>query len=476
MRAAIYARQSRTVEGSESLDTQVAVCKEAAARLGCEVAAVLVEPPSTSGYKQRGRNRPKFLELLDGFKNHQWEMVIAYKTDRLSRGGGPGWAPLLDAIETAGLNVDRAVATPAGFVAEFEIGIRAAMDREESKKTSERLRDVNARNAAQGRPQGSRRPFGYEADLVTIRESEATVLRQMGDRLLHGHNFKDIAHWANRQGYTTAQGRSWYPITVRNCLRNPRYGGIRSYKGTLYPAVWSGIFDAETWDHLQLILKLKSDKAVPPARKYLLTGLVFCGRCGQHLTGQRTQDRPGAPVRRVYQCRTDSDTGLTRGCGGVRRNADALEHFIRELVIYRLDTPALTTLLDNAQDNGQLRELLRQRDEQKQRLGALVDDYATGILDKAQFVRAKTRAQTELERLDSDLEAAQRQQRGHGLVPAGQTVREAWEANPDSWRRELVDLLIKKIVVRPGKTKPFYDVDGVKMRFDPTLIDIEWLA
>jgi hypothetical protein len=61
--------------------------------------------------------------------------VIAYKTDRLSRGGGPGWAPLVDAFEAAGRDPDKAVATTDGWVSDFEIGIRSAMDREESKKT-----------------------------------------------------------------------------------------------------------------------------------------------------------------------------------------------------------------------------------------------------------------------------------------------------------------------------------------------------
>src|SRR5690349_5635576 len=132
-RAAIYARQSITREGSASREAQVESCREAAARLGLEVVSTLIEAPSTSGYRNRGRTRPKFLELLDLIRSGQVDCVIAYKTDRLSRGGGPGWAPLVEAFEAAGAHPDRAVATPDGWVSEFEIGIRSAMDREESK-------------------------------------------------------------------------------------------------------------------------------------------------------------------------------------------------------------------------------------------------------------------------------------------------------------------------------------------------------
>lgn len=75
------------------------------------------------------------------------------------------------------------------------------------------------------------------------------------------------------------------------------------------------------------------------ARKYMLTGLAYCGRCGTPLNGCRKMDRPSKPFLRTYQCRGDSDTGLTKGCRGVRRNGEALEHFVAECVFHRLDTP-----------------------------------------------------------------------------------------------------------------------------------------
>lgn len=231
VRCVIYARQSKTRDGSESIETQIEVCRQAAERLGFEVVAVLAEPPSTSGYKNRGKSREKFKLLLSGFVDGEWDMVLAYKTDRLSRGGGPGWAPLLDAIEAARLDLDRAVATPSGFVSEFEIGIRASMDREESKKLSERMRDLSERKAKQGKPQGGRRPFGYETDMVTINEDEAAILREMARRIIGGHSYKNVAWWLNEEGYTTTTGKLWYPITVRNMLRKTRYAGLREHDG-----------------------------------------------------------------------------------------------------------------------------------------------------------------------------------------------------------------------------------------------------
>ncbi|MCA1845659.1 MAG: recombinase family protein, partial [Actinobacteria bacterium] len=49
----VYARQSVTRDRSESLPTQLDVCFEAASRLRIAVVDVFVEPPSTSGYRDR---------------------------------------------------------------------------------------------------------------------------------------------------------------------------------------------------------------------------------------------------------------------------------------------------------------------------------------------------------------------------------------------------------------------------------------
>jgi DNA invertase Pin-like site-specific DNA recombinase len=141
-RVAIYARQSHTTEGSSSLSMQVEICRDTAARFGLTVGYELIEARSTSGYKNRGRSRPRFLELLALIAAGAIDGVVVYKLDRLSRGGGVGWAPLVDAVETIGLNMNRFVLTPNGWTSEMEIGFRATMDREESEKLSERMLDL----------------------------------------------------------------------------------------------------------------------------------------------------------------------------------------------------------------------------------------------------------------------------------------------------------------------------------------------
>src|SRR4051794_11535776 len=97
-RIALYARQSHTREGSDSIAIQVDNGHDTSARFDCEVVAVVAEPPSTSAFQNRGLSRRKFADLLNLIRSRAIDGVFVDKTDRLSRGGAPGWAPVFDAI------------------------------------------------------------------------------------------------------------------------------------------------------------------------------------------------------------------------------------------------------------------------------------------------------------------------------------------------------------------------------------------
>ncbi len=157
-------------------------------------------------------------------------------------------------------------------------------------------------------------------------------------------------------------------------------------------------------------------------------------------------------------------------------NADALDHWITEAVLYRLNTPDLEALLkkDDGTDN-QLSDLLDRRKAQRLRLDGLVRDYATGLLSRDQLALAKTAGQGELDRLESEIHSLNRQRIGNGLVPVGQSLRTAWEANDSTeWRQSLLALVIDHIDVNASEKRSHYDVAGMRVRFDPNRIAVTW--
>lgn len=467
MRALIYVRQSLDASGDElGIKRQEAECRRLCRAREWTVTSVISDNSvSASTGKRHG-----YQQVLDMIERKECDVVVVYRLDRLMR-RLTELEQLIELSERTGVLVatvqgDLDLTNSSGRL----VGrILASVARAEVETKSERHRLANAQKAAAGKPHGSRRPYGYEIDLVTIRESEAVVLREMASRLLKGHGYKDIAYWLNEQGHRTTTGKLWYPITVRNMLQKKRYGGIRDYKGTEYPASWEPVFDADTWEQLQLTIRSKQGSPTP-SRRYLLTGIAFCGKCGKPLNGGTKRDKADRPLRRTYYCRVQGDTKREAGCGGVVRNADALEHFMRECVLYRIDTPELGQLLQA--DNGQMSQLLDQHAQLTARINQLVDDYAVGLLDRAQLQRAKATAEAALHDVQAQLDKA----RGMSIgLDAGQTVRQAWLDNSDEWRRSLLSLLIKRIDVHVGKTKPFYMADGTRYRFDPSLIGIMWI-
>ena len=80
---------------------------------------------------------------------------------------------------------------------------------------------------------GGRRPFGFEQDM-TIRDVEASAVRQAYDDILAGVPLAQIARDWNDAGLltplTTRQGEPsrWTGDTVRPVLLNPRNAGLRA--------------------------------------------------------------------------------------------------------------------------------------------------------------------------------------------------------------------------------------------------------
>lgn len=340
LRAAIYARQSITREGSASLDTQVELCRQAAERLEARVVVELVEAPSTSGYRNRGRSRPRFRELLDLIRGGEVDCVVAYKTDRLSRGGGPGWAPLVDAFEAAGRDPDRAIATVDGWVSEFEVGIRSAMDREESKKTSDRMLQVRRREAKAGVPRpAGRRAFGYLRDYSGLAHEEATLVVEAADRVLAGESVWSICTEWNARRVATVTGRPWTVQTLTSILRSPRIAGLREHLGAVVGAgTWPAIVSSDVHERLTVALSPKR-KSGSRARTYPLVGLLRCGKCDGPLRSL-AREGGGAPTpavrgrawtaaaasaSRPLESRDTSATS-SAGCSPTRRRAPRSPH------------------------------------------------------------------------------------------------------------------------------------------------------
>lgn len=199
VRIAIYARLSRNPGGlSPNTSIQVAECLNEVKRyvrersLQAEVVAIF-EENDVSASKYSKKPRPDFRGLIELVKESKVDVIFATEVERLVR--QPAETEQL--IDLAGSTDLREVhlTSEDGYILSTPKGVyrlRQAVNlaERESRKTSERLRRKLADRARNGQVHGSRRCFGYKAGNIEIDESEASILREMGSKLLTGFRSK----------------------------------------------------------------------------------------------------------------------------------------------------------------------------------------------------------------------------------------------------------------------------------------------
>ncbi len=184
--------------------------------------------------------------------------------------------------------------------------------------------------ANEGRPHGgSNRPFGYEADKVTVRESEAAIIRIIVARFLAGESLRSMAMWLESAGVQTVRGRPWKTPTLATMLTSGRIAGLREHHGVVVAkAVWDPIISESERDLVLAMFMRRKSSRVGVRHHYLLTGLLRCGKCGNSLySSARTSGRR-------YVCMSGPDH---RGCGKLAVVATPIEHDLVEAALDRFD-------------------------------------------------------------------------------------------------------------------------------------------
>jgi DNA invertase Pin-like site-specific DNA recombinase len=368
VRVAIYCRMSHE---SDNVKVQEADCRELVERRGWEVSGVYVDD-GVSAYRGR-RVRRAYRELMADLQAGSFAAIAVYNVDRLQRSNRE-FAEFVDACEQRRIHL----VTPTGDVdtttADGRLYLHnlGAAAEHQSARASERLRRKHRQIAEEGRwSGGGKRAYGFEKDGVTIRESEAAVIREFALRALAGESLLGMVTDLNRRGIPAAGGGEWRRHVLKALLRSARISGQREHLGVLSPAVWLAIVSPADTLRLRELLRDGS----PRTRRTLLTGLLRCGRCGR-----RMGSRPDGG-RRAYACRKEED-----GCGGVSVVADWVEERVTGALLYALDHNGLRAA--EQPPTGQEEAILRDLEEARGRLTEVGELHAQGAVSTAAWLAA----------------------------------------------------------------------------------------
>jgi DNA invertase Pin-like site-specific DNA recombinase len=463
-RAAIYCRISRDREGAGlGVERQEQDCRDLAERLGWQVATVHVDN-DLSAYS--GKPRPGYKALLDDITAGRVDAVLAWHTDRLHRSP----VELEDYIKVC---EPRSVPThtvkagpldlsaPSGRMVARQLG---AVARYEVEHMQERQQRAKLQAATNGTWNGGRRPYGFEADGVTIRESEAQVIRAASEAVLAGRSLASLAKDLNDRGLRTSTGAEWGYGSLRRVLIRRRNAGLMQHRGEeIGPAVWPAIVPEDQWRAVRAALTDSSRRTTPGnERRWLMSGLALCGVCGETVRAS-SAGKGGRGHRPAYRCRVASGSHIVR-------DAPVLDDFIGDVIVERLRRDDAGEVLRQDQ-RVDTTELHIEAVAVRQRLTDLAAMYADGEVDARQLREGSERLRTRLDDIEQQIADASRSSTLHPFTKADPGV--VWDGLDLAQKRAVVNTLMTVTIHRTRKGRPPGWKPG-QPYFDPGSIEIAW--
>jgi hypothetical protein len=337
----------------------------------------------------------------------------------------------------------------------------------EVRKTSRRVLRKKQELAEAGKYAGGSRPFGYEADGVTIRPLEAAEIDVAAKRFVAGWTLYRIrADWAERVP-TTRPDRKWSPIAIRRILASERIAGLRVHQGQLVlvtdpdspdlgkpvKTAWPAIIDQATHDAILRILADPNRREKPARNEWPLQGILKCGSCGHSLVATLPNGK------RFYGCRNLSCTDHTYV------KADPVEEYVLSVLLVLADAPQFRSLVA-AEQGAEEQEAERLRNERAAHVQAISTWDAALSADPdvlPSYLRETRKARDAIKRIDERLTVMQGESALRSLD--GRSVLETfWERTPDE-RRAILRLMVNGIIVNPLNSGP---------RFDPSRLRAVW--
>lgn len=443
--AAIYARISSDQTGERlGVQRQLEDCRKLALDKGWPVAAEYIDN-DISAY--RGKARPEYARMLEDIAGGRVDAVVAYHQDRLTR-RPMEWEQFVELCDEAGVQQLVTVTSDINFGNDngmLVARITAAVAANESARKSERIKRKIQQNVEQGKPNGGPyRPFGYEADRLTVRESEAEVLRTLVDRFLAGESTRSLVAWMQEERVpTTSTAEVWRTQTLRQILLSGRIAGIRDHHGEAAgPAAWPALISMEQHQQIHALFQTKKVSGRRAARSYLLSGMLRCGKCGNRLYSSVRKDR------RRYVCMSGPDHG---GCGKLTIVAQPVEEWLAAAVLMRLDTPVMDdTLAGRSDANERQAALVAELHSAQSKMTELSEMWADGEISRPEWKAARTPLEARVDNAQKQLDQIVGTNTLDALVGQGQNLMATWDTLNLDRQVAIVRAVLDTATILPG--------------------------
>lgn len=343
----IYARFSSHNQREASIEQQIEWCVDLAKRYNLTV----LDTYADKAISGRTDNRPSFQRMMADAKTGKFDVVLAWKSNRMGRN-------MLEAMLNDSVLLEEGVRTI--YVEEdFEdnaagrFALRNMMNVNQfySEALAEDVKRGMMDNAKKCMVNG-RTPYGYRKGndgKYEIVQDQAEIVREIFNRVIEGWPYVDIMSDLNARGIRNRDGNIWQRTTFDKMLRNEQYIGVYKFSGVRTEGGIPPILNREIFEEVQTILTTKKH---PRGRRrntqdYMLTGKLFCGICGNPMVGICGTSRNGER-HYYYLCQgKHNKTGCTKQNEKQEKIEQAVVNYIKKLI---MDDETIDWLLAGLQE------------------------------------------------------------------------------------------------------------------------------
>jgi DNA invertase Pin-like site-specific DNA recombinase len=336
--AVIYARYSSDKQDYQSIEGQIAVCKEFARKNNLTVIEIYIDQ-ALSG---KTDDRPEFMRMIRDSYSKDFQYVVIYALDRFARNRYDSATnnAILKKNGIKRLSATEGISdSPQGVLMESILeGYAEYFSLELAVKVKRGMHE----NLKKGKTIGGTAAFGYgfEDKVITIIESEASIVKQVFDLFIGGSTITEIAQILNERGILNRQHKKWNYGHIYQILTNEKYTGKFIFDDIMYDDVYPVIIDTKTFEMVLEKVSTKKRRTVKSNIKYYLTGKLYCGKCERTMNGQSAK----SGQYRYYSC---NSLKRDHKCEAKRISKDNIERFISRTIISILNNQnVLEPILD----------------------------------------------------------------------------------------------------------------------------------
>lgn len=462
--AALYVRYSSASQTEQSIEGQIRVCTEFADRHGIQIIETYADR-ATSASKDIEK-RTEFLRMIRDSEKHPWDAVIVYKLDRFARNryDSANYKFRLKKNRVQLISATENISNdPEGIILESVLeGMAEFYSAELSQKIYRGMRE----SAYKNQYLGGTVPFGYKVvdKHYEIDDETAPYVREAFQRFIAGDTIASICRSFNARGIRTAKNAKFGRSSFAKIFRNEKYIGIYKHEDYQSNAI-PPIIDMETWEKAQTKLKeIKPPGQYKATLNYLLSGKLFCGRCGNRMVAGKTTKPKGDFA--YYVCRGKRTSQNECPMKYVRK--EFIEQIVIQDAMSMLTDENIELLAETAMRENQV-ELERTTNIPaiKSRL-SVINGSLENILKAIEIGAAPdtlVKRMVELEQEKKSLEAElKREERDipividkYHIIHWLESLR-ARDINDDNVQKQLIDLFVNHITVRDEETPGLYTI------------------